>query len=79
MVRDGQLPSGRGAYLYIKRPADAEWVAPMPSDPVQYARFLYEALHRADEQQLQWIAVEQPPDTPEWSAVNDRLRRAARH
>ncbi len=41
-------------------------------------RSLYETLHRLDAQHPDWIAVERPPDTPEWAGVLDRLRRAAR-
>ena len=37
-----------------------------------------EMLHRLDTQRLDWIAVERPPETPEWAGVLDRLRRAAR-
>ena len=36
-----------------------------------------ETLHRLDGEGLDWIAVERPPDTPEWAGVLDRLRRAA--
>jgi L-threonylcarbamoyladenylate synthase len=49
----------------------------MPLEPREYAAVLYETLHRADAQHPAWIAVEYPPDTPEWSGVLDRLRRAA--
>ncbi|MFN7936574.1 MAG: L-threonylcarbamoyladenylate synthase [Bryobacteraceae bacterium] len=77
LVRDGQLPRGRGAYLWYHRPADAELPIPMPSDPIRYARILYEALHRADHAHLDFIAVEAPPETSRWSAVKDRLTRAA--
>jgi L-threonylcarbamoyladenylate synthase len=48
----------------------------MPSDPLGYAATLYETLHRLDARHLDWIAVEQPPDRPEWAGVLDRLRRA---
>jgi L-threonylcarbamoyladenylate synthase len=48
----------------------------MPSDPKAYAATLYETLHRLDAQALDWIAIEPPPDTPEWAGVLDRLRRA---
>jgi L-threonylcarbamoyladenylate synthase len=48
----------------------------MPADPRAYAAVLYETLHRLDIQSLDWIAVEPPPDTPEWAGVLDRLRRA---
>jgi L-threonylcarbamoyladenylate synthase len=62
-------PVGRGAWLRIGRE--------MPVDPLAYASELYAALHRLDEQRLDWIAVERPPDTPEWAGVRDRLQRAA--
>ena len=50
----------------------------MPADPAAYAALLYETLHRLDARHLRAIAVECPPDTPEWAGVLDRLRRAAR-
>ena len=62
-------PSGRGAWLRIGRE--------MPADPLAYAAELYAALHRLDEQHLDWIAIERPPNTPEWAGVGDRLQRAA--
>ncbi|HLY19910.1 MAG TPA: Sua5 family C-terminal domain-containing protein, partial [Bryobacteraceae bacterium] len=62
-------PPGRGAWLRLGRE--------MPSDPGAYAAALYAALHRLDEQQLDWIAVERPPDSAEWAGVIDRLTRAA--
>jgi L-threonylcarbamoyladenylate synthase len=49
----------------------------MPADPLAYAAALYETLHRLDAQGFDWIAVERPPDTPEWAGVLDRLLRAA--
>jgi len=49
----------------------------MPADPASYAAALYDTLHRLDAQGLDWIAVEPPPDSPEWAGVRDRLRRAA--
>jgi L-threonylcarbamoyladenylate synthase len=48
----------------------------MPGDPQAYAATLYETLHRLDTQSLDWIAIEPPPDTPEWAGILDRLRRA---
>ncbi len=62
-------PEGKGAWLRI---GDS-----MPSDPLAYASVLYETLHRLDSQHLDWIAVELPPESPEWAGVLDRLRRAA--
>jgi len=60
--------SGRGATLRIGHE--------MPADPRAYAAALYETLHRLDAQGLDWIAVELPPDTPEWAGVRDRLKRS---
>jgi L-threonylcarbamoyladenylate synthase len=64
-----QPPPGRGVFLRIGRE--------MPAEPRQYAAALYETLHGLDREGLDWIAVEQPPDTPEWAGVRDRLSRAA--
>ena len=49
----------------------------MPRDPEEYARALYATLHRLDSEGYNWIAVEMPPDTPDWSGVRDRLTRAS--
>jgi L-threonylcarbamoyladenylate synthase len=62
-------PPGRGAWLRMG--------VEMPCDPLEYAAALYQMLHRLDAESLDWIAVEIPPDEPEWAGVRDRLRRAA--
>jgi L-threonylcarbamoyladenylate synthase len=62
-------PAGRGEWLRLGRE--------MPAEPAAYAALLYAALHRLDTQGLDWIAVERPPDTPEWAGVLDRLTRAS--
>lgn len=49
----------------------------MPSDAVSYAERLYRTLHDLDREHYDWIAIEMPPDTPEWAGVRDRLLRAA--
>jgi L-threonylcarbamoyladenylate synthase len=59
---------GRGVLLRIGHE--------MPDDARAYAAALYETLHRLDDEGLDWIAVEPPPETPEWAGVRDRLRRA---
>lgn len=64
-----QPPAGRGAWLRMGRE--------MPSDPLAYAAALYETLHRLDAEGFEWIAVEWPPETPDWAGVLDRLKRAA--
>jgi L-threonylcarbamoyladenylate synthase len=59
---------GRGVVLRIGHE--------MPGSAREYAAALYETLHRMDAEGLDWIAVETPPETPEWAGVLDRLRRA---
>jgi len=49
----------------------------MPADARAYAAVLYERLHAADAQGWEWIAIETPPPGEEWSAIRDRLERAA--
>jgi L-threonylcarbamoyladenylate synthase len=78
LVEGGKLPAGgRGAYLWIRQEADAALSIHMPEDPNAYAAKLYAALHDADAQRFDWIAVEQPPQDPGWAAILDRLERAA--
>jgi L-threonylcarbamoyladenylate synthase len=52
-------------------------VSVMPHDAEAFARALYAELHRCDENGAKLIIVEAPPDSPEWSGIADRLRRAA--
>jgi len=78
LVANGALPPGRGAYVFRTKPAPA--VARnvgMPATPDAYAAQLYSALHELDRESWDWIAVEQPPEAPEWAAILDRLRRAS--
>jgi L-threonylcarbamoyladenylate synthase len=49
----------------------------MPTEPKAYAARLYDVLHELDEWGVDRIIVELPPDTDDWLAVHDRLRRAA--
>ena len=49
----------------------------MPNNAAEYAERLYAALHELDAKGYDWIAIELPPDTPEWAGVRDRLTRAA--
>ena len=53
-----------------------EWVA-APLDAAGYAHALYASLRRLDEAGCDAIIAEQPPQVPEWAAINDRLARAA--
>jgi L-threonylcarbamoyladenylate synthase len=66
LIKPGQpMPSGRGKLIS------------MPADPEAYAALLYAQLHAADTEGWDWIAMEEPPHSPEWDAIRDRLRRAA--
>jgi L-threonylcarbamoyladenylate synthase len=49
----------------------------MPHSAPEYAAAFYEALHQADAANYDWIAIDVPPSTPEWEAIQDRLQRAA--
>lgn len=49
----------------------------MPRDAAAYAERLYAVLHDLDKEGYDWIAIELPPDRPEWAGVRDRLTRAA--
>jgi L-threonylcarbamoyladenylate synthase len=55
----------------------AENVSVIPHDAEAFARALYAELHRCDAAGAALIVVEAPPDSPEWSGIADRLRRAA--
>jgi L-threonylcarbamoyladenylate synthase len=69
--------AGRGAYLWLTRPAACAQSIQMPADPAKYAAALYETLHRLDDEGFEWIAVEPPPDEPAWAGITDRLKRAS--
>ncbi|MEP7353732.1 MAG: L-threonylcarbamoyladenylate synthase [Acidobacteriota bacterium] len=73
----GPLHAGTGAYVWHRTPNPSGQSIKMSDDPERYAAQLYAALHTLDSKGLDWIAVEEPPDTPEWSAIRDRLKRAA--
>jgi L-threonylcarbamoyladenylate synthase len=59
------------------QPIGSGRVLTMPADPNAYARVLYAEMHAADGQGWDWIAVEAPPDSPEWAGIRDRLARAS--
>lgn len=78
LVSRGHLPKdGRGAYLWLDYNATAASRQRMPAKPEEYAAKLYSTLHKMDGQGFDWIAVEFPPELPEWEAIRDRLVRAA--
>jgi L-threonylcarbamoyladenylate synthase len=59
-----------------RMPADAQGII-LSQDSHQYAHDLYAALRELDAQHPSLILIEQPPLTPEWDAIHDRLKRAA--
>jgi len=78
LVDGERLPArGRGAYLWLTQLLTADYAQQMPADAASYAAALYETLHRLDDRGFEWIAVERPPEWPEWAGVLDRLERAS--
>ena len=48
----------------------------LKSDPKEYAKELYAALHKLDQFNLGEFFIESPPDSVEWYGIWDRLRKA---
>jgi L-threonylcarbamoyladenylate synthase len=49
----------------------------MPMSADRYATQLYSALHMLDDLGVERIIVDLPPDTDDWLAIRDRLRRGS--
>ena len=65
------------AVLAFSRPDErVDYWLRMPRGPRAYAQKLYAALRELDTAGCDEILIEAPPDTPEWAAVGDRLKRA---
>jgi L-threonylcarbamoyladenylate synthase len=74
------VPSERTHIIaHTQIPAADEWgrVSFIPHDAEAFARAIYAELHRCDELGAELIVVEALPETAEWRAIADRLRRAA--
>jgi L-threonylcarbamoyladenylate synthase len=68
---------GQVAVLAFSRPDErVDYWLRMPREPQTYAQRLYAALRELDTAGCERILIEAPPESPEWSAVRDRLRRA---
>jgi L-threonylcarbamoyladenylate synthase len=52
-------------------------VSVIPHDAEAFARAIYGELHQCDEAGADLIIVEALPETNEWFAIADRLKRAA--
>jgi len=72
-----ELPDRSGAYVWRVALGPAARAVRMPLDAEPYAAELYRVLHQLDAENWPWIAVEMPPDASDWSAIRDRLQRAA--
>jgi L-threonylcarbamoyladenylate synthase len=80
LTTNGKLPDqGKGIYLQHHNPPSHAniTVYQMPQAAPDYSAVLYKILHQADEGSHNWIAVDLPPNLPEWEAIHDRLTRAA--
>jgi L-threonylcarbamoyladenylate synthase len=65
------------AHTHIPSHTGFSSVSVIPHDAEAFARALYAELHRCDELGAELIIVEAPPETSEWRAISDRLKRAS--
>lgn len=63
--------------IATESPAGGVVAVQMPADAHKYGKMLYRALYDLEERGIERIVVQRPPDTAEWSAIQDRLRRAS--
>ena len=80
LIEDGKVPDrGNGIYLQHQHSPNRSdiTIRHLPLPAPEYAAALYDALHQADAEHYNWIALDLPPKTSEWEAVHDRLRRAS--
>jgi L-threonylcarbamoyladenylate synthase len=67
VIAHGVIPAG-GSFAAV---------SVIPHDAEAFARAIYAQLHQCDEAGAKWIVVEALPSADEWTAIADRLRRAA--
>ena len=65
------------AHTVIPGPGEFGRVSVIPHDAEAFARALYAELHECDESGAECIIVEALPETDEWRAIADRLKRAS--
>jgi L-threonylcarbamoyladenylate synthase len=65
------------AHTRIPAPEGFGGVSVIPHDAEAFGRALYAELHRCDEAGAELIIMEALPETVEWRALSDRLKRAA--
>ncbi len=64
------------AFATTQIDANFDEITPMPDIAEHYARELYASLRSLDHDELDVIVIEQPPNSVDWMAVNDRLGKA---
>jgi L-threonylcarbamoyladenylate synthase len=65
------------AHTHIPSVEDFARVSVLPHDAEAFARAIYAEFHHCDEAGADLIVIEAPPESPEWSGIADRLRRAS--
>ncbi len=65
------------AHTHIPEQAGFGGVYVIPHEPEAFARALYAQMHHCDEAGARMLIIEALPETNEWLAVSDRLKRAA--
>ena len=63
-------------HSFDAEPAERVRVVRLAADAETWERELYAMLRSLDEERYGTLIIEAPPDTPEWDAVNDRVKRA---
>lgn len=66
-----------GAIVWNASATQATHQTVLPATPDGYAHGLYAALHDADSARCDAFVIERVPDDPAWTAIHDRLTRAA--
>jgi L-threonylcarbamoyladenylate synthase len=75
--QSSQLKTHIVAHTRIPSGESFAGVSVIPHDPEAFARAIYAELHQCDEAGAELIVVEEIPNTSEWRAIGDRLKRAA--
>jgi len=65
------------AHTHVPAAENFARVGVIPHDAEAFARAIYAELHRCDAAGADLIVIEAPPESPEWSGIADRLRRAS--
>jgi L-threonylcarbamoyladenylate synthase len=77
MLGDAPLNLAVYSRLALRPMGSAMRIRRMPDDPHAVAHELFSVLRGFDEEGVQLIWVEDPPETPDWEGVRDRLLRAS--